>query len=480
MRTKTNLCTCCLLVLTISLTAQTHLTLEGCRDLALQGNKQTQIDNENIAAAQDLRKAALAKYFPKFSANGAYVWSQNNLYLISDEATLPFGTMNADGTFSFNPNIIQNFFPNVDSKISDWVAQEYMKLHNASELDFEHTFVGEVGVTQPIFTGGRITQLYKIAKAGENVATIQQSQHNEDLIVKTDEAYWRVISVNGKYKLAEKYCNMLRKVKTDLEAAVEEGTATQSDLLNVSVKLNEAEISLMKAENGLVLSKMALCQICGLPLDSDIVLDDSHLNDVVLSDTKDSNSDVTNQRHEVQLLEEATKIAQSGVKLTASQLMPTIIANANYITTNPNLYNGFQNKFGGSFHAGVVVNIPIAHADDILEVKAAKHKARTVELQLEDAREKIALQVCQTQQQLAEANRKLVSSTAAIKHAEENLRLAQAGFEEGMLTSTELLGAQTAWLKAYSEQIDAAIDVRIYEVYLQKHTGTLSYTSTNH
>lgn len=479
MRTKIKLCIC-LLATSLSLGAQTHLTLEGCRDLALQGNKQAQIDKENLAAAQDLRKAALARYFPKVSANGAYVWSQNNLYLISDEATLPFGTMHADGSFSFNENIVQTYFPELDKKASEWVAQEYTKLRDASELDFEHVLAGEVGVTQPIFTGGRITQLYKIAKAGENIAGIQQSQHNEELIVKTDEAYWRVVSVTAKYQLADRFCQMLEKVKTDLEAAVEEGTATQADLLQISVKLNEAEISRMKAENGLQLSKMALCQLCGLPLDTDILLDDSHLEDVALNTSDATTDNALRQRHEIQLLEEADRVARSGVLLTASQLMPTIVANANYITTNPNLYNGFQTKFGGSFHAGVAVNIPIAHADDILEVKAAKHKARTVALQLEEAREKITLQVCQTTQQLEEANRKLLTAGAAIKNAEENLKLAEAGFEEGMITSTELLGAQTAWLKAYSEKIDAAIDVRLYETYLLKNTGALSYNTTTH
>ena len=479
MKKKTAL-SICLIIATLTLGAQTHLTLEGCRDLALQGNKQAQIDKENLAAAQDLRKAALARYFPKVSANGAYVWSQNNLYLISDEARLPFGTMNPDGSFSFNENIIQTYFPDLDKRLSDWFAQEYKKLYEDSELDFEHVFVGEVGVTQPIFTGGRITQLYKIAKAGEEIAGIQQSEHNEELIVKTDEAYWRVVSVSAKYQLADRFCHMLQKVKDDLEAAVAEGTSTQSELLQISVKLNEAEISRMKAENGLRLSKMALCQLCGLPLDTDILLDDSHLEDVVLDIPTTDTEAIISRRHEVQMLAQASKMAQAGVRLTASQLMPTIVANANYITTNPNLYNGYQNTFGGSFHAGVAVNIPVAHADDILAVKAAKHKARTIALQEENAREMLALQICQTTQQLGEANRKLAAAGSAIKHAEENLKLAEAGFEEGMITSTELLGAQTAWLKAYSEKIDAAIDVRLYEVYLLKNTGTLAYNSTTH
>lgn len=456
-----------------------YLTLQDCRDSALHQNKQTAINRENIAAAKDLRAAAVAKYFPTISANGLYQWNERNLFLLPDQAELTIGTVNTvDHTFTpkqtdFTQWFAQNF-PEAQQRVSDWVVDEYTQAREMSELDIHHIFVGQVGVTQPIFTGGKITELYRIAKATEQIAEIKAQQDNEELMVSVDEAYWRVISVEQKYLLADKYCRMLRKVVGDLENAVAEGTMTQADVLKVRVKLNEAEVSLAKAENGLRLSKMALCQLMGLPLDSDIRLDNSGLDEVSLVDIAAPNMEqVWSNRQEIQMLEQANKIAHSGMMLTASGLMPTVVAQASYVTTNPNLFNGYRNNrhFDGMFTAGVVVNVPIAHADDILQVRAAKHKARTTQLQLEEAKEKIALQATQTVQQLSEANRKLVMATANIENAEENLRMAQAAFDEGMLTSTELLGAQTAWLKAYSEKIDAAIEVRMYETYLHKNLG---------
>ncbi|MBR1929805.1 MAG: TolC family protein [Paludibacteraceae bacterium] len=452
------------------------LSLDYCHQKALEGNKQAQIDKENQEAAKYMRKAALAKFFPKVTANGAYVWVQNNLYMMSDEHEFSFGKMNNDGTFTFNPNIFNTYFPGLDASVSQWVADEYMHYREETKIDINHVLVGQVGVTQPVFLGGKIVQMYKIAKAYEQIEGIKSGKSTADILVNVDEAYWRVISVEQKLQLAEKYCSMLEKVVEDITTAEAEGTMTKGDLLKVKVKLNEAQVSRQKAEDGLRLSKMALCQIIGMPLDSEIKLDDSQLNSVSLETISDPNMDeVWGQRKELQLLEQADKIAKAGVKITASGLMPNIVANASYVTSNPNFFNGFfnNNSFGGTFMAGVVVNVPIAHADDILQLKAAKHKAKVVELQLEEAKEKIELQITQTSQQLTEANRKLVMATSNIENAEENLRMAQAAFDEGMLTSTELLGAQTAWLKAYSEKIDAAIDVRMYEVYLKQHSGKL-------
>ena len=57
--------------------------------------------------------------------------------------------------------------------------------------------------------------------------------------------------------------------------------------------------------------------------------------------------------------------------------------------------------------------------------------------------------------------------------AEENLRCANIGFREGVMESTAVIEAQTAWLQAQSQKIDAEIDVKLSQVALSKALGTL-------
>lgn len=59
--------------------------------------------------------------------------------------------------------------------------------------------------------------------------------------------------------------------------------------------------------------------------------------------------------------------------------------------------------------------------------------------------------------------------------AEENLRCANLGFKEGVMQATEVIAAQTAWVEAMTQKIDAEIDVKLSQVNLQKALGTLSY-----
>ena len=482
---------------TFSVKAQV-LSLTECRQLALQSNKQSQINKEQVEAAKDMKSAAVANFFPKLSANGGYVWNEKNIVLMPDALDTRVGTIHANGGVDWKPNsamgqigtAVNNFAASMEAiapgsgarigafaqgvggAFSNGIGTIYGDLRNMLTWDVEHVFVGHVGLTQPIFVGGKVVNMYKIAKSAEHIAEIKAENDNEDLILKVDEAYWRVLSVQKKKDLAQQYYDLINKVESDVDALAEEGLATPSDQLKVKMKLAEAEQKLGMAEDGLSLSKMALCQLCGLELDYDIHVDDSSLEETAISDTIADDMDlVLASRKEIQILEESEKIAKSTVMLTASTLMPNIVANAGYLVTNPNMQNGFSNSFRGQFTAGVAVNIPIAHANDIYKVKAAKHQAKIVDLKLQEAREMITLQTTQSRQKVSDAQRKLARAITATGHAEENMRLAQEAWKEGMLSSTELLGAQTAWMNAETDKLDAVIELKMAQSTLNKHLG---------
>ena len=88
-------------------------------------------------------------------------------------------------------------------------------------------------------------------------------------------------------------------------------------------------------------------------------------------------------------------------------------------------------------------------------------------------REKIELQVNQSVFHVEEANKKLEMAKANTLKADENLRTANLGFHEGVISATTVMEAQTAWLQAQSQKIDAEIDVKLSQVNLQKAMGTL-------
>ena len=443
--------------------------------MALGQSTSSKSQEEALLAAKYNRQAALAAMFPRITANAAYMWNNANVHLLENTASFPFGTatVNPDGTASWAWNNLPS--NTISDEVGQLIADGYKTVYDKLSPDMSQIFFAQVGITQPIYVGGRLIQLYKIAKASENIANIESSSKRENTIYAVDEAYWRVVSVSKKKALAEQYYALLCQLETDVQVAVAGGLATQADLLQVMTKRGDAEVKKLQAENGLTLSNMALAQVCGLPLSTGFVLDESELEELSLpTDTTNVETSVSN-RSEMQIMQEAEKIAKSNAMLAAAGLQPNIVASAGYIYTNPNVDNGFSNNWDGKgfFTAGVVVNVPIAHADDILRYKAAKHAANAVALKTEETRELLTLQTTQANQKLTEAQQKIALARLNQNNAAEVLRMSEESFAAGLITASELMQAQTAWQAAASELIDAEVEAKTTETQLRKYLGKL-------
>ena len=229
-----------------------------------------------------------------------------------------------------------------------------------------------------------------------------------------------------------------------------------------------------KVNNGLALSRMLLAQLCGLPLTDTLTLADEQLDNFPVEErttSVDMNQAFMN-RNELKSLDLASKIYKKKERIVLADLLPTVAFSANYFVTNPNLFNGFKNDFAGMFNLGVIVRVPITGWwEGSYKRNAARAETRIRQLEWEDAREKIELQVNQSVYKVNEASKKLAASNRNMENAEENLRSANLGFEEGVIPALNLMAAQTAWFSARSTLIDAQIDMKLTQVYLNKALG---------
>ena len=474
-----------LLHLTFIVKAQTSLSLDSCRALALTNKKDLLISHEKINAAHYQRKAAFTNYLPNFSATGAYMRNQKEFSLLNNDqkAALSGLGSNLAGPIGQAAAGIIATYPELAPLISSLsgslpaaLDQAGNSLVDALRTDTRNVYAGAITLTQPLYMGGKIRAYNKITKYAEELARQQHNGGMQEVIMSTDQAYWQVISLVNKKKLAEGYLKLLQQLDSDVEKMIAEGVATKADGLSVRVKVNEAEMTLTKVEDGLSLARMLLCQLCGLDLSSPITLADENMEDIPLipTDTHFDLSTAYENRPEIRSLELATQIYKQKVNVTRAEHLPSIALMGNYMVTNPSVFNSFENKFKGMWNVGVMVQLPIWHwGEGIYKTKAAKAEARIAQYQLQDAREKIELQVNQAAFKVNEAGKKLVMASKNMEKAEENLRYATLGFREGVIATSNVLEAQTAWLSAQSEKIDAQIDVKLTEIYLKKSLGTL-------
>lgn len=519
------------------------LSLDSCRALAIKNNKDLRMSALKSEAAHWQRKSALTNYLPKISAVGTYQHTSREISLLNDEQKSKFSNMGTNmanslssaaqqGLTNFqqwmtnlptspemaalmqnpqavailtshptlaamlqNPNIMQQLaapfiqqastaFNGMLSNMASVLDAAGQNIVDAFRTDTRNMTGAAIMLTQPLYMGGKIRAYDKITGYAERIAHEKHEIEVQDVIVSVDEAYWRIIALQSKKELAEGFLKLVQKLDGDVEKLIEEGMATRADGLSVKVKVNEAEVAVIQVNNGLVLSRMALAQICGLPLDAQFRLaDEGKQNDAALASALtttyyEDDSAVARamaNRPELRALDLAAEVKREQVKVARSEYMPNLALTAGYLISNPSVFNGFEKKFGGMWSVGVMLKVPIlTWGDRIYKVRQAKVEAEIAATQAENVRERITLQVNQNQQKLQEAQQRLNAASRSLDHAEENLRMANLGLREGVISVSNVLEAQTAWLMAHSTLVEAQVDLQLADLYLNRAMGTLS------
>jgi outer membrane protein TolC len=466
--------------------AQRVLSLDSCRQMALKNNKQLGISKLKQDVAENIRKSARTKYLPHVSAIGTYEFTSEEISILNDGQKAALGGLGTTigGTLQSSlGSLISTLPPAAQMQMAQDMAnvtaglnQKGQNIVDAFRTDTRNIFAGSIVVTQPVFMGGAIVALNKMADINTEMSKNTMEARRHATLYQIDQAYWQVVSLHHKKALAESYLELVKKFDSDVHKMIDEGVATRSDGLSVDVKVNEAEMTLTKVNDGLVLSRMLLNQLCGLPLNESVVLQDEQADNIAvveLTPQLDVESAVAH-RPELKLLQNTVALSKQATNVLKAGNLPQVALMGGYAVSNPNVLNGFEKKFAGYWHVGVIVRVPIWNWGDVMyKVRASKGATAIANLELDEAREKIELQVNQTTFKVDEANKKLTMAQKNIQRADENLRTANLGFQEGVISPTVVMEAQTAWLQAQSQKIDAEIDVKLSQVDLQKALGTL-------
>ena len=466
--------------------AQVVLSLDSCRALALRNNKELAMTQVKMEQAKWNRKAAHTHYLPKISLTAGYMRTGDEISLLNKQQK---GALNHIGTNAVGSitDIAQQMVmkhPELLPYVQDFSA--YLprfaqtgnalgqSLTDALRTDTRNMTAGAILLTQPLYMGGKIRAYDKITRHQQDLAEQENRKHEQQVKLDVETAYWQIVSLANKHKLATSYRDLLAHLDSNVVKMIAEGVATQSDGLSVSVKLNEAEMTLTKVEDGLTLSRMLLCQICGLPLQSNPVLEDESRQDLPTSKHQVVADFQTALAHRPELSQLATaeQIYQEKVKIERAAFLPQLALTGGYMVSNPNVFNSFEKKFRGTWSVGVMLKVPVWNwMEGKYKVRSARTDYTLARLKADEAREKIELQVHQNAFRVNEAQRKYTLSLKHLDKAEENLRTAQLGFREGVITTSDLLAAQTAWLQAHSNRIDAQIDMKLTRAAYDQSLG---------
>ena len=442
-----------LLFCATTLHAQELLTLDQCRQLALDNNKRMVAASKQTQAAHYTVKSYKGNFFPNFIASGTGLYST------------------ADGTFNIPGGNLPTFLPDANGQPTPNGGFAYFP---GIDLNYKvrTVWMGGIQVEQPIFMGGKILAAYRMATLGKQIAQLNENLTATEVILETDQAYALMVKAQEMNKVAESYHAVLQELMKNVQSAYKHGLKSKNDVLKVQVKLNESELSIRKAENALRLANMNLCHLIGKPLTETLQISDDF--PVIEQAFETQINDIT-ARPEYSLLNKQVDMAKQQVKLSRSELLPQVGIRGSYDYIHGLKVNEQTLFDKGNFSVMLNVTIPLFHfGERINKMRASKAQLEQVRMEQADLNEKMHLELTQAANNLDEAKLQTALADRSLEQADENRRISKGEYEAGLEPLSDHLEAQALWQQAYETKVDAHFQLYLSYVKYLKAAGILT------
>ncbi|MDR1259593.1 MAG: TolC family protein [Tannerellaceae bacterium] len=417
------------------LSAQEVLSLEKCRELALQNNTELQNAGLSVEIAMQTQKEAFTRYFPSVSATG-------------------FGIMNSEALMT---QTVATGYP----PPNDMVAVEM----------FKKGIIGAVAATQPLFAGGRIVNGNRLAREGVEVSKLQKQMTGSEVLFETERYFWQLVSMKEKMNTLSDAEVMLNRIHSDVGISVEAGVTTGNDLLRVELEQNRLASNRLKLENGIRILKMAFARHIGIEPDG-FDIEAPAFEDIAAPFTETQHFETfLLQRPEYRLLEKGVDVAALQMKMEVGKNLPTVAIGAayNYTRFDKGSPAEMKKDFAMAF---VTVTVPISdwwgasHA-----VKKRRLELRTAENTREEKASLLLLQMQRVHDEMNEAYQHVLLTRRSIAVARENFRMSEDHYKAGISILSDLLDAQNLLQQSRDQYTEAATEYYARQAEYIKVTG---------
>lgn len=402
-----------------------QLTLEECRQRAIEQNITLRNAGESVNAAGEARKEAFTNYFPTISASGMAYDANKGLIEMEMEPGQTMGLLK-DGV------------------------------------------MGGVTLTQPIFAGGQIVNGNKLAKLGVEVSELKQQQTRKEVLLNVEKYYWQVVTLAEKRRTLTSINDMLSQICSDVETSVNAGLTTRNDLLQVQLRRNDVASAMINLDNNLSLCRMILAQYIGLNGTEIDVTTTESIDSIPAfpSELRVNHSEALLTTPEYQLLSRNVEAKRLERKMEVGKNLPTVGAGVGYMYDN---LTDKDHPFGIAF---VSVSVPISgwwggsHA-----IKQKKTNEIIANNTLADNSDLLVINMQHLWNEVEDAYKQIRIAHSSIEQSTENLRLNRNYYSAGMSTMSDLLDAQSLYQQSRDKMVETYSQFQIKMLEYRQATG---------
>jgi outer membrane protein len=421
------------------------LTIDQAIQTGLENSKALHTSHFKLQAADAKASETRTLGLPSVKFNGAYTRLSN---VPPQAVTLPAN--------SFGPG-----FPpsNIMMTLSPTILNNYSL---------------RATLQQPLFTGGKISGA--IDAAEEIAAASQQDLQRDraDVIYNITAAYWNLYRANEFKKFVDENVLQIQAHATDAENLLKQGLVTTNDLMKVQVQLSDALVRQIDADNNVKLSMYVFNNTLGLPLQTDIALGSAiRPADRTWDSVDQLVLHALQNRPEVVGMNARVRASEAGLTAAHGGWWPQIYLVGNYNYLNPNSrYFPISDTFKDTWDVSVSMTF------DVWNWLQTDHQSTQAQAQLAQAREGlsmlrdgITLEVTQSFLAIQKAKEREAVSRRGVAQAQENYRIMNTKYAQGLVANSELLDAEVALLQARLNLAQSSVDYELAMAQLSKAVG---------
>ncbi len=477
------------------------LTLEEALDLAEKNNRMLKSLEYQKKAAKYLKYSSISQFFPKIFLQAGY----NKFYDLprvnmEDNILIPtikfVPTLVSDSTGQPIMTIPTPIDPNASRTAPAGTHLEPIPYYNNAFLILpqqEFNMIGDksknvtVLLTQPIFTGFKLINLYKIASISEKTTQIMLEKQKKDIAYKVTEAYYNLAKVIKYYNFTLEAERVLDTILYDLNNLYEQNLVKKTDVLKIEIEKNKIKEFQIKAESGVKLARNYLNVLIGLPIDSVYEVDTSIILDTNIIELPENIVDIAKQREEVKLIENNIELLKKQRNIALSRFLPNINLTASLIYTPDNDMditisqndslkqdiltnvwaespldpNSSQEFFDMKKENTIIKSIGInltweifSSGDRFFNVSSVNSRINSLEEEKKEIIDYMVLDIKKKHDKLIESLKVLETAQKNVEETKLALEYAKLEFKEGTITIREYLQAYLDYVKANTEYFD--------------------------
>ncbi|MFN4226724.1 MAG: TolC family protein [Candidatus Ratteibacteria bacterium] len=326
---------------------------------------------------------------------------------------------------------------------------------------------------QPLFTGKKIEKAYQIAKESYEKSEIDYEKELSDLILAVKKGYFNILKAKRFVETSKKYKENLEKHLIDAKKLFEQGIVTKLDILKTEVALKNVETKIIESENYLKLAKANLNFILNRSPDYEFEVED--ILEIKEEDIKDYRWWIETglkERKEIKSFQKLISIYQKNIEIEKSNLYPQI-----YFFFNYNIERGTQASFGKwdtNWNTGILLSYDIWNWGQTKDkIKKTEKEKEEIENQYKLLKNSIEIEIKNAYLNFIASKDKIEESKKQIEVAEENLRVAEILYREGLSTTLDVIDAITSLTEAKNNFHNALYEYKIAYAELEKACGIL-------